>query len=176
MVLLCQGVGKKLSAPDDCRSNLWYGDGDIYQNAADLQPTHCALLPFTRNAFDPMDFTPMNLYKLTHSNSIRKTTASFELALSVLFLSGIQHYAESPEGMSHVPGYVKEFLQQLPNNWDDVKFIDGYPGKYAVIARKSGNKWYVAGINGENCRERIVVGFICIKKSKRKNVCGRERR
>ena len=84
------------------------------QNAADLQPTHCALLPFTRNAFDPMDFTPMNLYKLTHSNSIRRTTASFELALSVLFLSGIQHYAESPEGMSHVPDYIKFFCNSFP--------------------------------------------------------------
>ena len=138
------------------------------QNAADLQPTHCALLPFTRNAFDPMDFTPMNLYKLTHSNSIRKTTASFELALSVLFLSGIQHYAESPEGMSHVPGYVKKFLQQLPNNWDDVKFIDGYPGNYAVIARRSGNKWYVAGINGENAEKVLSLDLSAFKKGKGK--------
>ena len=129
------------------------------QKAANLQPTHCALLPFTRNTFDPMDFTPTNLYKLTHSKTIRKTTAAFELALSVLFLSGIQHYAESPEGMSHVPGYVKEFLQQLPNNWDDVKFIDGYPGKFAVIARKSGNKWYVAGINGESSDKELSLDY-----------------
>ncbi|RYD87574.1 MAG: glycoside hydrolase family 97 protein, partial [Sphingobacteriales bacterium] len=102
------------------------------QGAADAQANHCAMLPFTRNAFDPMDFTPMNLYKIpTQVN--RKTTSAFELATSVLFLSGIQHYAESPEGMGHVPDYVTGFLKTLPDSWDDVKFIDGFPGKYAVI-------------------------------------------
>lgn len=134
------------------------------QKAANNQPTHCALLPFTRNAFDPMDFTPMNLYKLTHASSIRKTTSAFELALSVLFLSGIQHYAESPEGMTYVPSFAKVFLQTLPNNWDDVKFIDGYPGKYVIIARRSGNKWYVAGINGENTTKNLSLDLSALKK------------
>ncbi len=119
------------------------------QSAADAQPTHCAVIPFTRNAFDPMDFTPMNLHKLTHSKSIRRTSSAFELALSVVFLSGIQHYAENPEGMSHVPAFAKQFLQTLPNYWDDVRFIDGFPGKFLVVARRSGSKWYVAGINAE---------------------------
>jgi len=138
------------------------------QAAADNEATHCALLPFTRNAFDPMDFTPMNLYKLTHSKSIRKTTSAFELALSVLFLSGIQHYAESPEGMSHLPAFVKEFLQTLPGNWEDVKFIDGYPGKYVIIARRSGNKWYVAGINGEPTEKTLLLDLSAINKTKGK--------
>ncbi|MBL7741993.1 MAG: glycoside hydrolase family 97 catalytic domain-containing protein [Chitinophagaceae bacterium] len=124
------------------------------QQDADAEANHCTMLPFTRNAFDPMDFTPMNLYKI-QTKVERKTTSAFELALSVLFLSGIQHYAESPEGMNHIPEYVKDFLRALPNNWDDVKFIDGYPGKYAVIARKTGNKWYIAGINGQNTPESI---------------------
>lgn len=134
------------------------------QKAADLQANHCSVLPFTRNAFDPMDFTPMNLYKLTHSGSVRKTTAAFELALSVLFLSGIQHYAESPEGMMQVPGYIKSFLQQLPDHWDDVQFIDGYPGKFVVIARRSGNKWYVAGINGETTERKLQLDLAALKK------------
>ena len=119
------------------------------QADADLEATHCTMLPFTRNAFDPMDFTPMNLYKIP-TRVKRKTTSTFELATSVLFLSGIQHYAESPASMARVPEFVKDFLRTLPNNWDDVKFIDGYPGKYVVIARRTGNKWYIAGINGEN--------------------------
>jgi hypothetical protein len=134
------------------------------QKAADLQANHCSVLPFTRNAFDPMDFTPMNLYKLTHSSSVRKTTAAFELALPVLFLSGIQHYAESPEGMMQVPGYIKSFLQQLPNHWDDVQFIDGYPGTFVVIARKSGNKWYVAGINGDTTDKKLQLNLSSLKK------------
>ncbi len=127
------------------------------QEDADKQPNHCTMLPFTRNVFDPMDFTPMNLYKIQHSKSIRKTSSAFELALSVLFVSGIQHFAESPEGMSHVPAYVKDFLRQIPDTWSDVKFIDGYPGKYIVLARRAGNKWYVAGINGENTERKMQI-------------------
>ena len=86
-----------------------------------------------RNAFDPMDFTPMNLYKIPRIN--RKTTLAFELATSVIFLSGIQHYAESPDGMNHVPEDVKNFLRKLPDNWDDTKFIDGYPGKLYALSQ-----------------------------------------
>ena len=136
------------------------------QNAADQQANHCAMLPFTRNAFDPMDFTPMNLTGLTYSNCTRKTTPAFELALSVLFLSGIQHYAQSPEGMAKVPDDVKNFLKALPDYWDDVKFLDGYPGKYVVIARRSGDKWYISGINGETTEKKINLDLASFKKSK----------
>jgi alpha-glucosidase len=136
------------------------------QQAADKQANHCAMLPFTRNAFDPMDFTPMNLTGLTSSTCTRKTTPAFELALSVLFLSGIQHYAQAPEGMVHVPTDVKAFLRNLPGNWDDVKFLAGYPGKYAVIARRSGNRWYIAGINGEQNEKKVNFDITSFKKSK----------
>jgi hypothetical protein len=123
------------------------------QQTADAAPAHCAILPFTRNAFDPMDFTPMCLYKIPRI--VKRTTGSFELALSVLFMSGIQHYAERPEGMATVPAFVKTFLQNVPSVWDDVKFIDGFPGKYAVIARKSGKNWWIAGINGEATSKKV---------------------
>jgi alpha-glucosidase len=136
------------------------------QSAADKQANHCAMLPFTRNAFDPMDFTPMNLTGLTSSNCTRKTTPAFELALSVLFLSGIQHYAQAPEGMVKVPNEVKEFLRKLPDNWDDVKFLEGYPGQYAVIARRSGNRWYIAGINGDKNEKKINLDITAFKKGK----------
>jgi alpha-glucosidase len=136
------------------------------QRAADKQANHCAMLPFTRNAFDPMDFTPMNLTGLTSSNCIRKTTPAFELALSVLFLSGIQHYAQSPEGMVRVPNDVKEFLRKLPDNWNDVNFLEGYPGKYAVIARRNGNRWYIAGINGDSIEKKISLDLTPFKKIK----------
>jgi alpha-glucosidase len=118
------------------------------QSNADLQPSHCAVLPFTRNAFDPMDFTPLSLYKVPRID--RRTTPGFELALSVVFLSGIQHFVETPEGMSHVPDYVRQFLSDLPVKWDETKFITGYPARDIVLARRSGNTWYVAGINGQD--------------------------
>ena len=125
----------------------------FFQQVADAEPAHCAMLPFTRNAFDPMDFTPMCLYKIPRIT--RKTTGAFELALSVLFISGIQHYAERPEGMATIPLFVKTFLQQVPASWDDVKFIDGFPGKYVVLARKSGKNWWIAGINSEGTSKQL---------------------
>lgn len=123
------------------------------QETADLQPSHCAMLPFARNAFDPMDFTPMVLDSIP--NIKRKTTPAFELALPVLFLSGIQHIAETPVGMAKMPKYVVNYLKDIPTNWDDSKFIDGYPGKYIVMARKKDNIWHIVGINGENKAKEI---------------------
>lgn len=134
------------------------------QQSANREPEHAVISALVRNAFDPMDFTPMNLYKIPRIK--RVTTASFELATSVIYLSGIQHYAETPEGMNHVPERVKEFLRTLPNTWDDVKFIDGYPGKLFVVARKAGNKWYIAGINGENIQKEIALDIDFLKNKK----------
>jgi hypothetical protein len=118
------------------------------QEDQDKVVRHAAMLPFTRNLFDPMDFTPMVFGDIP--KILRATRNGFELAESVLFLSGVQHFAETPEGMATVPPYVKALLQELPRSWDDVKFIDGFPGRYAVIARKSGDAWYVAGINADD--------------------------
>lgn len=134
------------------------------QADANAAPNHCTMLPFTRNAFDPMDFTPMCLYKIP--NIERKTTSGFELGLSVAFLSGIQHYAETPEGMSHVPEYVKDFLRNLPDHWEDVRFIDGFPGKLYVVARRWGKKWYIAGLNGEPVKKQISMDLSSFRAGK----------
>jgi hypothetical protein len=83
-----------------------------------------------------------------------------------LFLSGSQHFVEIPEGMAHMPAYVKEFLRQLPTGWDDVKFIDGFPGEYVVLARKSGNKWYIAGINATNEEKTVALNLAAFKGKK----------
>lgn len=125
------------------------------QQNADLAPSHCALLPFTRNVFDPMDFTPMNLSSIPGIN--RRTTYGFELALPVLFTSGVQHMAETPDGLAGVPDFVKSFLQNLPSRWNASRFIDGYPGKYVVMARQADNGWYVMAINGENSPRQLSV-------------------
>ena len=117
------------------------------QADADVAANHCAMLPFTRNLFDPMDFTPVCLDRI--GTVQRRTTPGFELATSVLFLSGIQHYVETPEGMAKQPDHVRAFLKQVPSVWDDSRFIDGFPGKHVVIARRAGEQWFIAGINGE---------------------------
>ena len=125
------------------------------QEDADLEPSHCSIIPFTRNVFDPMDFTPMVLDKIPNIN--RKTTPAFELALPVLFLSGIQHIAETPEGMAKMPVYVVDYLKDIPTNWDDSKFIEGYPGKYIVMARKKDDVWHIVAINGENRAKEVEI-------------------
>lgn len=125
------------------------------QANANHGPSHSALLPFTRNVFDPMDFTPMCLYKIPNIN--RLTTSAFELALPTLFTSGVQHIAETPEGMSHVPDYVKNYLRHLPTEWYDSKLLAGEPAKLAVMAREAEDGWYVSGINGEKKEKTITV-------------------
>jgi hypothetical protein len=119
------------------------------------EPSHSCVLPYTRNVFDPMDFTPVCFSEIP--NMHRLTTNSFELALSVLFYSGIQHYAEVPEGMASVPVYVKDFMKEVPSTWDEIKFLQGYPGKLVVMARRKESTWYIAGINGENSAKNISV-------------------
>lgn len=131
------------------------------QQTANMAPAHMVMSAMVRNAFDPMDFTPMNLYKIPRIR--RATTAAYELATSIVFLSGIQHYAETPEGMSHVSENIKELLRKLPNNWDDVKYIDGYPGMHFVVARRTGSKWYVAGINGEKAEKTLNLNLSFLK-------------
>jgi alpha-glucosidase len=124
------------------------------QNNTNEEPTHCAVLPFTRNAIAPMDFTPVCFGEIPHRK--RLTRNGFELALSVLFQSGVQHYAEIPETMKNQPDYTIQFLRNLPLEWDDVKYIDGYPGEFAIFARKGQGKWFIAGINGNKTTEKVI--------------------
>ena len=127
------------------------------QYFADNQASHCTVLPFTRNLFDPMDFTPVNFSGIP--NITRRTSGGFEIALSILFTSGIQHIAETPEGLASQKDFVKEYMSSLHETWDDVKFIDGFPGEFVVLARKKGNIWYIAGINGENSERTIKMNL-----------------
>lgn len=129
---------------------------------ADEQPGHCTILPFTRNVFDPMDFTPLSLDTVPRIN--RKTSDGFELALSVVFNAGIQHFVETPTGMKKQPSFITDFLRALPTQWDDTKFIQGYPGKEVVLARVFNNQWYVAGINGENIPKTLSLDLSFLPK------------
>ena len=132
------------------------------QNAADQAPSHMAILPFTRNLYDPMDFTPMALDKIPNIN--RRTTSAFELALPVMFLSGIQHLAEIPEGMAKMPDYVVTYLKDIPTLWDESKLLAGYPGKDVVMARRKGDTWFITGLNGEDKAKDITLDLSFLKK------------
>ncbi|MFP9099179.1 glycoside hydrolase family 97 catalytic domain-containing protein [Flavobacterium sp. RHBU_24] len=132
------------------------------QNTADQAPSHMAMLPFTRNLYDPMDFTPMALDSIPNIN--RRSTSAFELALPTLFLSGIQHLAEVPEGMAKMPDYVVTYLKDIPTVWDESRLLAGYPGKDVVIARRKGATWFITGVNGENKPKELNIDLSFIKK------------
>jgi hypothetical protein len=124
------------------------------QDAADLEAQHCATLPFVRNVVGPMDFTPMNLNLHLGpdriSGPVRRTTMAFELALPVVFFSGVQHLGLIPENLNQVPSAVVDYLRMVPTVWDETRFLSGYPGKDVIVARRTGKTWYIAGINGES--------------------------
>ena len=134
------------------------------QRVADAEAHHVNMLPYTRNAFDPMDFTPTVFFDIP--NIERKTSNGFQLALPVIMLSGLQHIVETPEGMATVPYFVKNFMRKVPARWDEVKFLEGYPGKYTVLARKSGSAWYVAAINGEATDKNLVLDLSFVGNSR----------
>ena len=126
------------------------------QDNADRMPAHVATLPFVRNVFDPMDFTPLAMVKL-NDRVQRRTTAAFELAQSVLFFSGIQHYAETADGMAQAPDYVRDFLTQVPESWDESRFLAGEPARHVVIARQGDGRWFVAGVNAQATSQQVML-------------------
>ena len=120
----------------------WYNNVGTFTDRA---AAHNATLPFTRNVIGPMDYTPCAFSDSQHPHI---TTHAHELALTVLYESGLQHLADSPESFLAQPMAVQQFLSSLPAAWDDTRLVSGYPGDHAIIARRSGKTWYVAGING----------------------------
>ena len=129
----------------------WYNNVPTFTAKA---AAHNATLPFTRNVIGPMDYTPCAFSDSQHPHI---TTHAHELALTVLFESGLQHLADKPESYFAQPQEVQDFLGHLPSVWDETRYVSGYPGESAVIARRSGNTWYIAGINGTDGEKEIIL-------------------
>lgn len=123
------------------------------QKDTDKAPKHLTMMPYARNVVGPMDFTPVCFGEIVGKK--RRTSNGFELALTVVLQSGVTHFVEIPESMAKQPDYVKEYMRNVPRSWDDVKLLDGYPGKFVVMARRCGEKWYIGGIN--SCAEPMKV-------------------
>ena len=139
-----------------------YG-AEWYNNVAtftDKAACHNATLPFTRNVIGPMDYTPCAFSDSQHPHI---TSHAHELALTVLFESGLQHLADRPESFLAQPKAVQDFLSTLPAAWDETRFVSGYPGESCVLARRSGNTWYVVGINGTDNEKTLTVPLDFLK-------------
>ena len=135
----------------------WYNNVPHFTKKA---ASHNATLPFTRNVIGPMDYTPCAFSDSQHPHI---TSNAHELALTVLYESALQHLADRPESFLSQPQEVQDFLGQLPTVWDETRYVSGYPGESCVLARRSGNTWYVAGINGTDSERTLTVPLNFVK-------------
>lgn len=124
------------------------------QYARDNEAFFATLHPFIRNSVASMEFGGVFLNKfLSRSNKTgpqRLTTDAFQLATAILFQSPMQMFALTPNNLHDAPAFAIDFMKEVPTTWDETLLIDGYPGKYVVIARRNKNTWYVSGVNATN--------------------------
>ena len=128
--------------------NLHFGQG-----SCDAEAQNGCIHPFIRNTVGSMDFGGSTLNKYYNADNQhgthRVTSDVYALAAAVLFQSSVQHFAMAPNNLTDAPAWAIDFMKKVPTTWDEVKFIDGYPGKYVILARRSGDKWFVVGANAE---------------------------
>lgn len=139
------------------------------QDICDNEAFNACMHPFIRNTVGSMDFGGSALNEYYNSlNSAEmwgghsKTSDVFALATAVLFQSGVQHFALAPNNLTDAPEWAIDFMKQVPSTWDEIRFIDGYPGKYVILARRKEKTWYIAGINAqkEKLKQRIRLPMI----------------
>lgn len=124
------------------------------QGSCDNEAYNATIHPFVRNTVGSMDFggSALNKYyngKNEPRGSKRRTSDVFALATAIMFQSPVQHFALAPNNLTDAPAWAIDFMKEVPTLWDEVRYIDGYPGKYIIMARRSGDKWYVVGVNAQ---------------------------
>lgn len=124
------------------------------QGSCDNEAFNATLHTFIRNTVGSMDFGGSALNKYYNADnaprgSRRVTSDVYALATAVLFQSPVQHFALAPNNLTDAPAWAIDFMKEVPTTWDEVRFIDGYPGKYVILARRHGDKWYIAGVNAQ---------------------------
>ena len=128
--------------------NLHFGQG-----ACDAEARNACIHPFLRNTVGSMDFGGSTLNKRYNADNqhgtVRRTSDVYALATAVLFQSAVQHFAMAPNNLTDAPVWAVDFMKQVPTTWDETRFIDGYPGKFVIMARRCGDKWFVVGVNAE---------------------------
>ncbi|HEX9152449.1 MAG TPA: glycoside hydrolase family 97 C-terminal domain-containing protein, partial [Flavobacterium sp.] len=133
------------------------------QDVREKEAYYASLHPFIRNAVGSMEFGGVLLNKFLNKGNEkgqqRLTTDAFQLATAVLFQNPVQMFGLTPNNLVDVPAFELEFMKNIPTTWDETVFIDGYPGKYSVLARRHGQKWYVAGVNAEKTAKKLKLNL-----------------
>ncbi len=136
-------------------------------------PDNSIYFPFMRNAVGPMDYTPgamismqPDVYRAARPNAASIGTRAYQLALYVVFESGIQMLADNPTLYYKNPDCT-EFITKVPTTWDETKALVAIAGEVAIVAKRKNDKWFIGGItNGkENIRE-VELNFGFLQKSK----------
>lgn len=124
-------------------------------------PDNSVYFPFIRNAVGAMDYTPgamismqPNVYCGNRPNSASIGTRAYQLALFVVFESGLQMLADNPTMYYRNPDCT-EFITQVPTTWDDTKVLEAKVGEYVIVAKRKGENWYIGGITNNNESERV---------------------
>ena len=136
------------------------------QAQCDLEAKYATLHPVLRNAVGCMEFggSFQNKYmnrdnkprENRHVNT-RPCTSTFSLATAILYQNPIQNFALAPNNLEDAPEVSMQFMRDVPTTWDEVRYIDGYPGRYLIMARRHGDTWYVAAINAEP--QKLVISL-----------------
>ena len=134
------------------------------QGSCDNEAFNATLHPFIRNTVGSMDLGGSALNKYYNADnaprgSRRVTSDVYALATAVLFQSPVQHFALAPNNLTDAPSWAIDFMKEVPTTWDEVRFIDGYPGKYVILARRHGDKWYIAGVNAQKETLKLKVNL-----------------
>ncbi|MBR0432427.1 MAG: glycoside hydrolase family 97 catalytic domain-containing protein [Bacteroidaceae bacterium] len=151
--------------PNYCSSEAVLASENLYfsQGFCEMEARHACLHPFVRNAVASMEYGGTVLQKRLHrepdKGNTRRTSDIFELATAIAFQSSGQNFALTPRNLTEQPQFELDFMRQVPTTWDETRFIDGYPGKYIIMARRHADRWYVIAMNAEEQAKPLTINL-----------------
>ena len=165
--VICHGCtlprGWERMYPNYCSSEAVLASENLYfsQDFCEMEARHACLHPFVRNTTASMEYGGTVLQKRLHKDpgkgNTRRTSDVFELATAIAFQSSGQNFALTPRNLTEQPQFEIDFMKQVPTTWDETRFIDGYPGKYVIMARRHADHWYLIAMNAEPAAKTVTI-------------------
>jgi hypothetical protein len=155
--------------PNYCSSEAVLASENLVfsQDFCEMEARHACLHPFVRNAVASMEYGGTVLQRRLNRNadggSTRRTSDVFELATAIAFQSSGQNFALTPRNLKEQPAFEIDFMRHVPTTWDETRFIDGYPGRYVVMARRHADRWYVIALNAEEAPKTLTIDLSALE-------------